>query len=66
MSDYPKPPFDTTMTWIEDTFDPGVPAKTTVIDLNELSTEELLKQAGSNELAMKLAIFRLTQQNQKG
>lgn len=66
MSEYPKPPFDTTMTWIEDSFDPEIPAKTTIVDLDELSTEELLKQAGSNELAMKLAIFRLTQQNQKG
>lgn len=66
MSEYPKPPFDTTMTWIEDTFDPESPAQTVVVDLNDFSTEELLKQAASNELAMKIVVFRLTQENQKG
>lgn len=66
MSEYPKPPFDTTMTWIEDTFDPDIPPETTVVDLNDLSTEELLKQAASNELALKIVVFRLTQENQKG
>jgi hypothetical protein len=65
MIEYPEPPFDTTQTWIEDTFNPEEEPKVTIVDLNDLSTEELYEQAPTNELAMKIVMFRLDQQDQK-
>ncbi len=41
MTDYPKPPFDTTETWIVDTFNPEEGARKDVVDYNKLTNEEL-------------------------
>ncbi len=57
MPQYPKPPFDTTDTWISDSFDPELGSDISVIDLNEFSTDELLSIG--NELAMKIVAWRL-------
>jgi hypothetical protein len=65
MTDYPKPPFETTRTWIEDTFDPEKPPIVTVVDLNDLSNEELLERAPTDDLALKIFLFRLDQQDQQ-
>lgn len=66
MSEYPKPPFDTVITFIEDTFDPEEGSYTTEVDLNEKSTEELQEIMTQLPLAMKIVLFRLEQENQKG
>lgn len=73
MTNYPKPPFDTTEVTIYDTFDPELGSKTVEVDLNELTTTELMQLAGVNPIALKILSFRLEQgiedeseQDQKG
>lgn len=61
MTDYPKPPFDTTEVTIYDTFDPELGAKTVEVDLNKLSNAELIQLAGFNSIALKILNFRLEQ-----
>lgn len=65
MSKYPTPPFDTKTILIEDSFNPEIGATETIIDLNELDTEELLSMAGTFELAKQIVLFRLGQEDQK-
>jgi hypothetical protein len=67
MTDYPKPPFDTKITLIED---PGPGSNedpiVIVMDLNEMSDEELdLAVASGSDLAAEILAFRATNQDQK-
>ncbi len=67
MTDYPKPPFETKVTFSED---PGPGSKEGptefVIDLNDMDSEELrLAAANGSALAEKILAFRATNQDQK-
>lgn len=67
MDAYPKPPFDTKITIIEDPA-PGSNEEPIVIvmDLNEMDSEDLeLAAASGSDLAMEILAFRATNQDQK-
>jgi hypothetical protein len=67
MNDYPKPPFDTKVTFIEDP-GPGSKEEPTefVIDLNDMDSEDLRMSAASGSyLAEQILAFRATNQDQK-
>ena len=59
MSEYPKPPFETSVLWgIFDSFDPEIGAEEHFLDLNTLSTRELEKLVDMYPVAKKIIEFR--------